>query len=75
MPPPHTNIHKIHFLALLLALLHQMQPQKEFLGFSCLTSGCNLVLLNSKDPTVLLAPKQRTSPFIIWSLMNDLVRQ
>lgn len=43
--------------------------------FLDLTSGCNLVLLNSKDPTVLLAPVQRTSPFIIWSLMNDLVRQ
>lgn len=43
--------------------------------FLSLTSGCNLVLLNSKDPTVLLASVQRTSPFIIESLMNDLVRQ
>lgn len=43
--------------------------------FLSLTSACNLVLLNSKDPTVLLASVQRTSPFIIESLMNDLVRQ
>lgn len=50
--------------------------QKElFRFFLSLTSGCNLVLLNSKDPTVLLASVQRTSPFIIESLMNDLVRQ
>lgn len=50
-------------------------PEGVVLFFLSLTSGCNLVLLNSKDPTVLLASVQRISPFIIESLMNDLVRQ